>query len=79
MCIYIYIYTHTYIIFVFPLQRLFGPCSRSGLKPRGVTSAQRLSECGSRAREDPEQDEEMVPVELEEEESRVDHDDGVEA
>ena len=33
---------------LFYLHRLFGPCSRSELEPRGVASAQRLSECGAR-------------------------------
>ena len=70
---------HTYIHLFFPPTPFFGPCSRSGLEPRGVTSAQRLSECGARTGEDPEQEEGRVRVDLEEEECRVELDVEVEA
>ena len=73
MCIYIYIYISVC------LQRLLEPCSGSGPKPRGVTSAQRLSVCRARTGEDLEQEEERIRVDLVEEESRVDLDVEVEA
>ena len=46
MYIYIYIHTHKYIMYMFLLfatRAFLGHCSGSGLKPRGVTSAQRLT------------------------------------
>ena len=58
-------------------RRLFGPCSRSRPKPRGVTPDQCLSECGARTGEDPEHEEERILVDHEEEDSLVDLDEEV--
>ena len=62
-----------YTLFAFATHAFLGHCSESGLKPRGVTSAQRLSVCRARPGEELEQEEEGRRVDLEEEERQEDH------